>query len=68
MTEQMNTTQVTSWIQSASPDDLITVSKSLFSRIGSLDQPTQQRYTREVGNNPQVSKLFTTQPQHDQVS
>lgn len=59
---QVNSSQVTSWIQSASTDDLTTITKSLFSRIGSLDQTQQQRITREFQNNPQVSKLFNPQP------
>jgi hypothetical protein len=63
---QMSTSQLTSWLQTASADDVITVSKSLFTRINSLDQSDKARVTREFKNNPQANSLFNT-PQHDTI-
>lgn len=48
MAEQINNSQISQWVNSATSDDLLTVSKTIFQRVSTLDQSTQQRFQREM--------------------
>lgn len=58
MVLETNTSQFRTWINDASPDDLVTVAPLLFSRIGTLDQRQQDRFIQEVRNDPQAKRFF----------
>lgn len=46
------------WINKASPDELITHAKSVFSRIGQLDSNYRQRFVTEIQNDPASAKVL----------
>lgn len=58
MVADTNISQFRSFIQNAQPDDLVSLAPALFSRIGSLDQPHQDRFIQEVQRDPQAKKVF----------
>ena len=62
MVTETNISQFKSWLNSASPDDLVTIAPTLFSRIGTLDQPHQQRFVQEIERNPQAMSVFQKLP------
>lgn len=60
---QSNTTtqsvsQFRSWIDTASPDDLLTISQAALKRVGSLDQNYRNRFADQVKADPVISRLF----------
>ena len=50
--------QFRSWINTAQPEDLLTIAPVLFSRIGTLDQRHQERFIQEVQRDPQAKRVF----------
>lgn len=50
---------VTDWMNSAPPTELVAVGKQLLSKIGNLPPDQRDQFTREIGNDPAISKLFT---------
>ena len=53
-----NTSQFRSWIDTAQPEDLLTIAPVLFSRIGTLDQRQQERFIEKVQSDPQAKRVF----------
>lgn len=53
-----NISQFRTFINDASPDDLVTIAPLLFSRIGTLDQSHQQRVIQEIQSDPQATSVF----------
>ena len=66
MVTETNISQFKSWLNSATPDDLVTIAPTLFSRIGSLDQPHKDRFIEEIQKNPQAMSLFEKLPVFNQ--
>ena len=50
--------QFRSWINTAQPEDLLTIAPVLFNRIGTLDQRQQERFIEKVQSDPQAKRLF----------
>lgn len=50
--------QFRNFIQSAPPDDLLSIAPLLFSRIGTLDQARQDRFIQQVKSDPQAKRIF----------
>lgn len=46
------------WINKAAPEDLITTAKSVFGRIGQLDQTYRDRFVSEVRSDPAAAKVL----------
>ena len=55
-----NISQFRSFINDASPDDLVALAPLLFSRIGTLDERYQERFIQEVKRDPQAKRVFET--------
>ena len=53
-----NISQFRTLLNDAAPDDLVTIAPLLFSRIGTLDQPHQDRFIQEVKSDPQAKRVF----------
>ena len=58
MVAENNASQFRSWINTAQPEDLLTIAPLLFSRIGTLDQRHQERFIQEVQRDPQAKRIF----------
>ena len=58
MVLETNTSQFRTWINDASPEDLVAVGPLLFGRIGTLDQRHQDRFIQEVKKDPQAKQVF----------
>ena len=58
MVADNNTSQFRSWINSAQPEDLLTIAPVLLNRIGTLDQRHQERFIPEVQRDPQTKRMF----------
>jgi hypothetical protein len=58
MVAENNTSQFRSWINSAQPEDLLTIAPLLFNRIGTLDQRHQERFIQEIQRDPQAKRVF----------
>jgi len=57
MEDRMQTTdQIKTWINEASPDDLLAVGKAVTGRIAQLDQTYRDRFVQNL--DPTVAKLF----------
>lgn len=50
--------QFRSFIQNASPEDLVTIAPLLFSRVGTLDQSHQDRFIKQVQSDPQAKRVL----------
>jgi hypothetical protein len=57
MTE-MNISQFKSWLNVASPKDVVTIAPLIISRIGTFDKSDQERFVDEVKQNPQAKGVF----------
>lgn len=66
MVIETNIGQFKSWLNSAQPDDLVTIAPLLFSRIGTLDTTYQQRFVQEIQQNPQAKSVFEKLPAFNQ--
>lgn len=53
-----NASQFRTWIKDAQPEDLVTIAPLFFNRIGTLDQAHQDRFIKEVQNDPQAKSVF----------
>lgn len=53
-----NLSQFRTLLNDATPDDVVTIAPLLFSRIGTLDQPHQDRFIQEVKSDPQAKRAF----------
>ena len=53
-----NISQFRTFINDATPDDLVTITPLLFSRIGTLDQSQQDRLIQQVKSDPQAKSVF----------
>jgi len=53
-----NISQFRTWLNDAAPEDIVTISPLLFSRIGTLDQSQQDRVIQEVRSDPQAKRVF----------
>ncbi len=51
-------TNLSSFINEAPPEDLSAIASLVFSRVGTLDQPRQQRFIEEIQRDPQVKRIF----------
>lgn len=51
--------QMTDWINSAPPTDLLTVGKQLLAKIGDLPPAQRDQFTRDINTDPALAKLFT---------
>jgi len=58
MLDPTNTNQFRTWIKDAPPEDVVTIAPLLFSRIGTLEQSQQERFIKEVQNDPQAKRVF----------
>lgn len=58
MVTEMNISQFKTWLNDARPDDLVTIAPLLFSRIGTLDKTHQERFIKEIQQNPQAKTVF----------
>jgi hypothetical protein len=58
MVADNNASQFRSWINTAQPEDLLTIAPVLFNRIGTLDQRHQDRFIQEVQRDPQAKRMF----------
>lgn len=58
MVTEMNISQFKSWLNTAPPEDLVTIAPLLFNRIGGLDQRHQERFIQEVQSNPEAKSVF----------
>ena len=66
MVTETNISQFKTWLNSAQPDDLVTIAPVLFSRIGTLDQTQQKRFFEEIQRNPQAMSVFQKLPAFSQ--
>ena len=46
------------WLKNASPDDVITHGKMVFSRIGQLDQTYRDQFVSEIKRDPNAARLL----------
>jgi hypothetical protein len=53
-----NISQFRTFINDATPEDLLTIAPLLFSRIGTLDQAQQDRFIQQVKSDPQAKSVF----------
>ena len=53
-----NLSQFRTFINDATPEDLLTIAPLLFSRIGTLDQAQQDRFIQQVKSDPQAKSVF----------
>ena len=53
-----NISQFRTFINDATPEDLVTIAPLLFSRIGTLDQSHQDRFIQQVKSDPQAKRVF----------
>jgi hypothetical protein len=53
-----NISQFRTWLNEAAPEDLLTIAPALFSRIGTLDKPHQERFIQEIQREPQARRVF----------
>jgi len=53
-----NINQFRTWLNDASPEDLVSIAPVLFSRVGTLDQRHQERLIQEFQRDPQAKRLF----------
>jgi hypothetical protein len=51
-------TQLSGFINQASPDDLTTIASQLFQRVGSFDERQQDRFIQEIGRDPQAKRIL----------
>lgn len=59
---QVSKQQVSNWLNSASPDDVIAHGKQALQRIGKLDQTYRDRFATEARADPTVARLFEMEP------
>lgn len=57
--QNFDQSQITDWINTAPPTELVAVGTKLLAKIGTLPPEQRDQFTREVGNNPALAKLFT---------
>lgn len=50
--------QIIGWSRTAKTDDLLEVGRSIFSRVGTLDQVDQKMFFDQLNKDPSVSKLL----------
>ena len=53
-----NISQFRTFINDASPEDVVTIAPLLFSRIGTLDQTQQDRLIQQLQSDPQTKRVF----------
>ena len=53
-----NISQFRSLLNEATPDDLVTITPLLLSRIGTLDQTKQEQVIQQVKSDPQAKTVF----------
>jgi hypothetical protein len=53
-----NISQFRTFINDASPEDLVTITPLLFSRIGTLDQSQRERLFQQIKSDPQAKSVF----------
>ncbi len=53
-----NISQFRTFINEATPEDLIAIAPVLFSRIGTLDQTQQDQFIQQVKSEPQAKRVF----------
>ena len=58
MVTETNISQFKTWLDTAQPEELVTIAPLLFSRIGTLDKPQQERFIQSVQQNPQAKSVF----------
>ena len=58
MVTDTNISQFRTFIQNATPEDLVALTPLLFSRIGTLDQQHQDRLIQQVQSDPQARRIF----------
>ena len=58
MVADTNIGQFRTFIQNATPEDLVTIAPLLFGRIGTLDQTQQDKFIQKVQSDPQAKRLF----------
>ena len=58
MVTETNISQFKNWLNMAPPEELVTIAPLLFSRIGTLDKTHQERFIKEVQQNPQAKSVF----------
>ena len=58
MVAETNTSQFRNWLNDAPPDDVVKIAPLVFNRIGTLDQSQQDRFIKEVQNDPQAKSVF----------
>jgi hypothetical protein len=54
-----NISQFRTFINDATPEDLVTIAPLVFSRLGTLDQPHQERLIQNVQSDPQAKSVFS---------
>ena len=53
-----NISQFRTFINEATPEDLVAIASLLFSRIGTLDQSHQQTLIQKIQSDPQAKGVF----------
>ena len=53
-----NISQFRSLLNEATPEDLVTITPLLLSRIGTLDQSKQEQVIQQVKSDPQAKQIF----------
>lgn len=56
--DNLNTTQIQAWIQTAKPDELLQVGKLTVARIGTLDASYTDRFVKDIRGDGQTSRIF----------
>jgi len=51
-------TELSSFINEASAEDLSGIASQVFSRVGTLDQRQQERFIQEIQLDPQAKRIF----------
>jgi len=51
-------TELSSFINEASAEDLSGIASQVFSRVGTLDQRQQERFIQEIQRDPQAKRIF----------
>lgn len=53
-----NISEFRTFINDATPEDVVAIAPLLFSRIGTLDQSHQQRLIQQIQSDPQAKTVF----------
>ena len=53
-----NISQFRTYLNDATPEDLVTIAPLLFCRIGTLDQSQQDRLFQQIKSDPQAKSVF----------